>query len=172
MPPQKNSGNKSVKRESGVVLKNRKFIQAFLEDVREDSDVSDIYVARVMKKMGNGRMEVFYVDNKQHPHVVQSIIRGSFRGKGKRSVWIDDNSVVIIADSGIGGSAAFEIMAVLSQDEIHDLKKTKEVDPRILAMNIMDTAQLMSDQPMIPENGFEFDVSATKQEEEIDIDNV
>jgi hypothetical protein len=172
MPPQKNSGNKSVKRESGVVLKNRKFIQTFLEDVREESDVSDIYIARVMKKMGNGRMEVFYVDNKQHPHVVQAIIRGSFRGKGKRSVWIDDNSVVFIADSGIGGSAEFEIMAVLSADEIRDLRKMKEVDQRILAMDITDTNQLMSDRPMIPENGFEFDISASKEDEEIDIDNL
>jgi hypothetical protein len=172
MPPQKNSGNKSVKRESGVVLKNRKFIQTFLQDVREESDTSDIYVARVLKKMGNGRMEVFFVDSKQHPHVVQAIVRGSFRGKGKRSVWIDDNSVVIIADSGIGGSAAFEIMAVLSQDEIHELKKTKEVDPRILAMNLMDTAQLMSDKPLVSENGFEFDISESKQDEEIDIDNL
>lgn len=171
MPPQKNSGNKSVKRESGVVLKNRKFIQTFLQDVREESDVSDIHIARVIKKMGNGRMEVFYVDSKQHPHVVQAIIRGSFRGKGKRSVWIDDNSIVIIADSGIGGSAAFEIMAMLSPDEIHELKKTKEVDPRILAINVTDSAQLMSDQPLKLENGFEFDISENK-EEEIDIDNV
>lgn len=172
MPPQKNSGNKSVKRESGVVMKNRKFIQTFLQDVREESDTSDIYIARVLKKMGNGRMEVFYVDSKQHPHVVQAIIRGSFRGKGKRYVWIDDNSIVIIADSGIGGSAAFEIMAVLSQDEIHDLKKTKEVDPRILAMNITDSVQLMSDRPLITENGFEFDISEPIPEEEIDIDNL
>lgn len=153
-------------------MKNRKFIQTFLQDVREESDTSDIYIARVLKKMGNGRMEVFFVDSKQHPHVVQAIIRGSFRGKGKRSVWIDDNSIVIIADSGIGGSAAFEIMAMLSTDEIHELKKTKEVDPRILAINVTDTAQLMSDQPLKVENGFEFDTSENKEDEEIDIDNL
>jgi hypothetical protein len=171
MPPQKNSGNKSVKRESGVVLKNRKFVSAFLEDMREESDTSDIYIARVLKKMGNGRMEVFYVDSKQHPHVVQSIIRGSFRGKGKRSVWIDENSIVIIADSGIGGSGEFEIMALLSPDEMHEIKKIKEVDARIFATDIMDTNQLMSDRPLVVENGFEFDISENK-EEDIDIDNL
>ncbi len=169
MPPQKNSGNKSVKRESGVVSKNRKFIQCFLEDVREETNLSDVFVARIIKKMGNGRLQAFYVDDKQRPHIVQTIIRGSFRGKGKRSVWIDENSVVILADSGISGSAEFEIMAVLSGDEVRDLRKLKEVDPRIIATNIMDSSQLMSDIPVVSETGFEFDNIEPTEEDINDI---
>jgi hypothetical protein len=169
MPPQKNSGNKSVKRESGVVSKNRKFIQSFLEDVREETNLTDVFVARIIKKMGNGRVQAFYVDNKHFPHIVQAIIRGSFRGKGKRSVWIDDNSIVILADSGIGGSAEYEIMAVLSPDEVRDLRKLKEIDPRILATNIIDTSQLMSDKPISSESGFEFDNIEPTEEEINDI---
>jgi hypothetical protein len=169
MPPQKNSGNKSVKKESGVVVKNRKFIRSFVDEMREESDVSDIYVARVLKRMGNGRMEVFYLDNQHRPHMTQAIIRGSFRGRGKRSVWIDENSIVIVADSGLGGSAEFEIMALLSSDEIRDIRKVKELDPRILATDVMDASQLMTDQPSLAEPGFEFD---NVVQTEADIDNI
>ena len=62
-------------------------------------------------------------------------------------------------------------MAVLSPEEMHELKKMQEVDARIFATDIMDSTQLMSDRALIVENGFEFDISEQK-EEEIDIDNV
>ena len=170
MPPQKNSGNKGAKRETGVSTKNRKFIQSFLEDSGGQDSIEDVYVARIIKKMGNGRVQVFFVDNNGKPQTVQGIIRGTFRGKAKRSVWIEDNSIVLLADSEIAGPAQFEVMAVLSADQVHDLKKVKEnIDPRVLAVDITDTTQLMSKNPIDIGGGFEFDAPDT---EEVDIDDI
>ena len=170
MPPKKNSGNKGAKRETGVSAKNNKFIQSFMDDIRKEGIITDVYIARIIKKMGNGRVQAFFVDNTSKPRTVQGVIRGSFRGKGKRSVWIEDNSIVVIADSGIGGSAEYEIMAVLSPDQVHELKKVKELDPRILAMDVTDSEQLMSGKPLNSDGGFEFDTLA--EEDEVDIDDI
>jgi len=157
MPPQKNSGNKGAKRETGVSTKNKNFIRSFLDEVRDEGNVTNVYVARILKKMGNGRVQAFFVDADTRPHSVQAVIRGSFRGKGKRSVWIEDNSIVILSDSGIGGSAEFEIMALLSNDEVRDLRKVTTIDPRVLATSITDSDQLMSNKIVIPDAGFEFE---------------
>jgi len=171
MPPQKNTGNKGAKRETGVSIKNRKFIQSFLDDIRKEGNVADVYVSRIMRKMGNGRVEAFFVDEKKQPRTVQAVIRGSFRGKGKRSVWIDDNAIVMIADSGIGGSAEFEVVAVVSPEQLRDLRKETEVDPRVVAFGIVDSAVLMSDIPLNDDGGFEFE-AAENVEEEINIDEI
>lgn len=142
MPPQKNSGNRGSKKESAVCSKNNRFVQSLLEDARATGNVEDIYIARILKKMGNGRMEAFYIDAKGVPQTRQALIRGSFRGKGKRGVWIDVGSIVVIADSGISGSAEFEIMAVLSHDQVRDLRKEMDIDPRILAIDNTDADAL------------------------------
>jgi hypothetical protein len=171
MPPQKNTGNKGAKRETGVSMKNRKFVQSFFDDIRNEGSVADVYVSRILKKMGNGRVEAFYVDSEKKPQTVQAVIRGSFRGKGKRSVWIEDNAIVIIADSGIGGSAEFEIVAVLSPEQLRDLRKEMEIDPRVTAFEVVDTEILMSDKP-IDEGGFEFETPEEPELTENQIDDI
>ena len=172
MPPQKNTGNKGAKRETGVSVKNRKFIQSFMDDIRKEGGVEDVYVSRIIRKMGNGRVEAFFIDNEKKPKIVQAIIRGSFRGKGKRSVWIEDNAIVMVADSGIAGSAEYEIVAVLSPENIRDLRKETTIDPRVLAVEVVDPAVLMSDKPLNDDGGFEFEAPEVTEEEEIDIDDI
>ena len=102
MPPQKNSGNKGAKRETGASVKNRKFVQNFLDDLRKDGTVADVHIARILRKMGNGRMEVFYVDRTKKTErgtVTQAKIPGKFSGRGKHSVWMDVGTFVAVADS-------------------------------------------------------------------------
>jgi hypothetical protein len=174
MQPQKNSGNRGSKKESGVSTKNRRFVQNLIDDLRSDADVSEISIARVLSKLGNGRVEIFYVKNDEkgipRSHLEQAIIRGSFRGKGKRSVWIDIGSIVAIANVGLSGSACNEIMAVIPPEQIRDMRKEFNIDPRILAIDMVDEKVLMSDIPM-GEGGFEFEAGEEK-EEEIDIDAI
>jgi hypothetical protein len=169
MPPQKNSGAKSSKRVSGVQAKNARFIQTFMSDIRSEGKAEDVYVSRVIARLGNGRMEVFYMDASNQPQTVQAVIRGSFRGKGKRSVWIDIGTIVVIADSGIAGSAEFEIMAILSADEIRNLRKEIEIDPRIFELDNRDKDMLKSEREAVA-GGFEFE----KAEEigDDDIENI
>jgi hypothetical protein len=178
MPPQKNSGNKGAKSgTTGASLKNRKFVQNFLDDLRADGVVADVHIARIIRKMGNGRMEVFYVDNAKKNTkgaVTQAKIPGKFSGRGKRSVWIDVGTFVAVADSGISGSAEFEIVAVFSPDQMRDISKEFNVDPRILAVDITDAAQLTSKNMQKAEltNGYEFDAVAEEDEEDVDIDDI
>jgi hypothetical protein len=173
MPPQKNAGAKASKRVSGVQSKNSRFIQSYLDDLRSEGKVRDVYVSRVIARLGVGRMEVFYIDSANKPQTAQAVIRGSFRGKGKRSVWIDIGSIVVIADSGIGGSAQFEIMAVLAQDDIDTLRRETVLDPRILDITNVDKDVLKTDRLSL-DGGFEFDKgdAIEEVEEEIDIDDI
>lgn len=166
MPPQKNTGAKASKRVSGVQSKNERFIQSFVSDLRNGDEVTDVYLSRVTGRLGNGRMLLFYMDSDKLPHIVQGVIRGTFRGKSKRSVWIDIGSIVLIADSGISGSATFEIMAVLSDDEIKDIRKVHDIDSRIFDSNILDKDILLSDKPT--ETGFEFETPDEMPDEEVD----
>ena len=170
MPPQKNAGAKASKRVSGVQAKNSRFIQSYLVDLRKEGKVEDVYIGRIIGRLGNGRMEVFYMDNKQKPQTIQAIIRGSFRGKGKRSVWIDIGSIVAIADSGIAGSAEFEILAILDQVDLNALKSETTLDPRVLDTMNTDKDILKSDRP-VADGGFEFE-TIDNEEEEIDIDDI
>lgn len=168
MPPQKNTGAKASKRVSGVQSKNSRFIQSYLDDIHKEGHAEDVYVARVISRLGNGRMDVFYLDATKCPQTTQAIIRGSFRGKGKRSVWIDVGSIIMIADSGIPGSAEFEIMAILDQNDLNNLKREITVDPRILDTANVDKDILKSKNCVVVDNGFEFDTI----NEDIEVDDI
>jgi len=146
MPPQKNSGNRGAKRNSPVDAKNNRFISAYMSDVKAGGDATEgVYVARILNKYGSGRMGVFYMDEENRPKLVQAIIRGSFRGKGKRDVWIDVGSIVIVATSGIGGSREYEIMSVLSDEDVKQLRKEVELDGRLFDINNVDTERLLGE---------------------------
>jgi translation initiation factor IF-1 len=161
MPPQKNAGNRGAKKDSGVSFKNQKFIRDLFSDLKEEGTVDDVFIGRVIKRLGNGRMDVYYVD-KDHPKQTQAVIRGSFRGRGKRSVWIDVGSFVAIASTGVDGSLAFEIAAVLTSDQVRDLYRQGMVDGRIV--NYDSTA-------VTQEAGFEID-NEKQEEEELDINAI
>lgn len=173
MPPQKNSGNKKGKRETGVSVKNRHFIGDLMSDLRQNGHVDDVYLGRVTRKLGNGRVEVFYVAREMEktfdsegndveklvykPYEKQATIKGSFRGKGKHSVWIDVGTAVAVADAGLG---QLMIMAVLTRDQIQEIAKTSYVDERVLN-GISDSAEKAGD-------GIEFDENADLSDGDID----
>jgi len=175
MPPQKNSGNKGAKRETGASVKNRKFVQNFLDDLRAEGTVADVHIARILRKMGNGRMEVFFVDNAKKTEkgtVTQAKIPGKFSGRGKHSVWMDIGTFVAVADSGISGSAEFEVVAVFTPDQMRDIGKEFEVDPRVLAVDVTDAVQLKGSGMKTNSNaGYEFDVIG-ESDEEVDVDAI
>jgi hypothetical protein len=164
--PQKNSGSKRAAKESNVSKKNRNFISLFLGDVANE-DADNIHIARVIKKFGNGRLQVFYVtydaEDKPIAHIQQAKIKSSMRGRGKRSVWIDIGSIVIVAEMDLVG---LEIEAVIDQAGLDQLKKTIKLDQRILAVDNTDEKSLMS--TVAQEDGFEFE----QEEKELDLDKL
>jgi hypothetical protein len=171
MPPQKNSGNKGAKRETGASVKNRKFVHNFLDDLRVEGGVEDVHIGRILRKMGNGRMEVFYVDTTKKTErgsVVQAKIPGKFSGRGKHSVWMDIGTFVAIASTGLGG---FEVAAVFTPDQMREMSKEFNIDPRVLAVDITETSQLTSKNVQSnTTGGYEFDT--IDEEGEVDIDEI
>ena len=153
MPSQKNSGNRGSQRVTPILKKNNSFFDAYMSDVRKDGKVDDVHVGRIIRKLGNGRMEVFYTIG-DRGQIVNASIRGLFRGKGKHSVDMDVNSVVIVSDSGIAGPSQFEIVCLLSLDQIRDLQKVVKLDRRILTFEVTDGVELIKDEVNV--GGFDF----------------
>jgi len=145
MPGQKNSGNKGRKRESGVAVRHRSLITALTDDLYRGRDVDGVHIGRVMRKLGNGRMEVFYVTMESektfdsegndvekkvpHSYETQAIIKGSFRGRGKHSVWVEVGGIVVMNDTGLG---IMEIVGILTQEQLVAISKTSFIDERIM----------------------------------------
>jgi hypothetical protein len=176
MPPQKNSGNRGAKRETSATIKNRRFVQDFLDDLRKEGNVSDVFIGRVIRRMGDGRMEVFYtekVKTENKGRVTQAKIPGRFSGKGKHSVWIDVGTFVAIASTGVSGSAAFEIVAVFTPDQMRDISREFDLDSRITAVDNVDGATLVANKGVMSKDlGFEFGTIEEDDEDEIDVDNI
>jgi len=170
--PQKNSGNRGAKKESGISAKNRRVKSEILNDLRKGDDSREIHIARVLRRFGNGRVEVFYVkpvgtSGDTRGRVGQAVICGSFRGRGKRSVWIDVNSFVAVAESGLGGSVELEIVAVFSPEEMRDVAKEFNLDPRVTAIENIDSSQLLASKMGDNMNsGYEFNDDA------LDVDDI
>lgn len=116
-----------------------------MSDLRQNNHVEDVYLGRVIRKLGNGRVEVFYVAKEKEKtfdhegnevekevyksYEKQAIIKGSFRGRGKHSVWIDVGTAVAVADVGLGN---ITVVAVLTREQLNDIAATSHVDERIL----------------------------------------
>jgi hypothetical protein len=148
------SGHKAQRNSEGSKARhNREFIDDLLDDIRRGEKVEDVYVGRVTRRMGCGRMEVFYIKTvedkddeealafetpvKKAPKIrhvdVQQIIpmRGGLRGKAKRTVWVDIDSLVMIAETGLSGTT-HEIVAVFSPEQVARYRKLKpDADERL-----------------------------------------
>jgi hypothetical protein len=96
---------------------------------------------------------------------VQQIIpmRGGLRGKAKRTVWVDIDSLVMIAGTGLSGTT-HEIIAVFSPEQVARYRKIfPQADERLFLKGGADAA--VADQ-----DGIIFD--ATAEEEEVDVDDI
>ena len=176
------SGHKAQRNSEGSKARNNRcLVDDLLEDIKNGEDVHDVHVARVTKRMGCGRMEVFYLDEvvdekktdnwltgeksvtrKVEQKIVQQIVpmRGGLRGKGKKTVWVDLDSLVMIAETGLAGTT-HEIVAVFSPEHVARLRRLKpDMDERYFLKGTTEAA--------VAESGFEFE----KEHEEVDIDNI
>ena len=148
------SGHKAQRNSEGSKARhNREFIDDLLDDYRRGEKVPEVNVGRVLRRMGCGRMEVFYIKDvvekldeeslaydapvKKAPKVrkedVQQIIpmRGGLRGKAKKTVWVDIDSLVMIAETGLSGTT-HEIVAVFSPEQVARYRKLKpDADERL-----------------------------------------
>ena len=179
------SGHKAQRNSEGSKARhNREFIDDLLDDYRKGETVEDVYVGRVIRRMGCGRMEVFYIKEvedkndeeslafeapvKKAPKIrhvdVQQIVpmRGGLRGKAKKTVWVDIDSLVMIAGTGLAG-ATHEIIAVFSPEQVSAYRRIKpDADERLFLKGGAEAAAANQD-------AIVFDSSAG---DEVDVDDI
>lgn len=134
------SGHKAQRNsESSKARNNREIVDNLLDDYRDGMNTDGVYVGRVMRRMGSGRMEVLYtsveLSDEEGVHKVEHTqimpMRGGLRGKGKKDVWVDPGCLVVIAATGLAGTT-HEIVAVFTPAQIARLRRVKsDLDPRL-----------------------------------------
>jgi hypothetical protein len=153
---------------------NREFIDDLLDDYRNKQDTSGVYVGRVLRRMGCGRMEVFYMVKKkadkfekEREEAVQQIMpmRGGLRGKAKKTVWVDIDSLVMIAETGLAGTT-HEIIAVFSPEQVAKYRNLfPDADERLFMKNGL------TEDDGTQGGGIVFE-EAEEEDGELDVDNI
>jgi hypothetical protein len=76
-------------------------------------------------------MEICHFNEKGEVFLLQAPLRGGMRGKGKKSVWVDIGSVVIVAETELSGKT-HEIIAVMSPEQLAKYRTLMpKADPRL-----------------------------------------
>lgn len=176
------SGHKSQRNSEGSKARhNREFIDELLDDYRKGETVRDVFVGRVLRRMGNGRMEVFYIrevlDNQEEQQLayevkvdptyrkepVQQIIpmRGGLRGKGKGTVWVDIDSLVMIAETGLSGTT-HEIVAVFNPEQVARYRRViPDADERLFLKGGVEHMDEAAKETIV-----------FAEDDEVDVDNI
>jgi hypothetical protein len=161
------SGHRSQRNsESNKTKTNNKFNDALLDDILQEAGTDGVFIARVMRRLGSGMMECFFVQEEEVEHkkrmvdkLVHAPLRGGLRGRGKKDVWIDVGSVVLLANTGLGGTP-WKIMSVFNEKQI---ARYQEIMP---AADKRIFARASTDAPT-EDGGIEFIA-----EEDVDVDDI
>ena len=169
------SGHKSQRNSEGTKARhNREHVDELLDDYRKGEDTKGVYVGRVLRRMGNGRMEVLYFHtvvttedtDERLPtlrtQMVQQVVpmRGGLRGKGKSTVWVDIDALVMLAETGLAGTT-HEIIAVFNPEQVARYRKLfPHADERLFLKS-------GNSDPNATEEGIIFEA-----DEEVDVDAI
>lgn len=171
MPKNTTGGNKAKGRancESERSKKNGRLVEDLMFDLREEDTVNGVHIGRVTRKFGNGRFEVFIVEQLKtgpSPRTLNAPLAGRMRGKGKKDVWVDVDTIVILGSTEMSGSLEFEIIGTISPDRVRDIRKVR---PDLDARLFLSTATAGAD-----EDGVVFEKDEVKEDDgEIDLDTI
>lgn len=166
MPKNVQGGSKHKKgsnSESSTSKKNKKLFDNLLSDIYDGDDIDGIHIGKVMRKMGDGRMEVDFI-SEDRLTTVSARMKGSIRGRGKKDAWIDTGSFVVLNHTGVEGSLAYEIVMPLSPQQVTVMKSEGLIHEH-----------LCKEDKTKPSDGIEFETSAPVEPEpeaEINVDNI
>jgi hypothetical protein len=135
-------------------------VDKLLEDYANGEEITDVFVGKVTRRFGSGRMEVYFMDKNKQSQLMNIPLRGGMRGKGKKSVWVDIDNLVMIAETGLQ-QTTHEIVAVFTEEQVRRLRKVfPEADEKLFIKTAGKIESLEKD-------GFEFEA-----EEDVDVDNI
>ena len=72
-------------------------------------------------------MEVEYFE-KGRLEIVKAPMKGSIRGRGKKDAWVDVGSFVILNETGVVGTMAYDIVMPLNPLQVNKLRKEGQID--------------------------------------------
>ena len=126
------SGHKSQKNSEGSKARNNRLKgDALLDDFVDEASTEGVLIGKVVRRLGCGRMELAHFSDAGEVTMMQAPLRGGMRGKAKKTVWVDIGSLVIVADTELGGKT-HEIIAVLTPEQVARYRKIKPgADPRL-----------------------------------------
>jgi len=152
-------GHKSQRSEDPKAAKNRRLADLWVSDMGNTFPTGTL-LGRVLKKLGNGRVELFAQDEHKKIHDSLNVpLRGGMTGRAKRSCWVDVGSVVLVSSTGLAGTP-YEIFAVLEPGQIATLKKMNTLDERFFIP--MDAGEVPQD------DGYEFDA----EDDDVNVDEI
>jgi hypothetical protein len=157
-------GKKTFTNKSDPIVRN------YIEDLRKD-DTDHVHLARCLKRLGDGRVEVVYCIGEKGV-ISQVIIPGRFRGRAKHSSFVDVGSYLLIAETGVSGPAALEMIALISDLQLETINKISPIDKRVLSK---ENDKEAIEAGKTNEDGFEFDRSAPvvdEKDQPVNIDDI
>lgn len=168
MPKNLQGGSKHKKgsnSESSTSKKTKRMFENILSDL-QDEDLDGVHFGRVIRKLGEGRMEVIFIAN-ERLETVRAPMKGSIRGRGKKDAWVEAGSYVVLNETGLTGSMSHEIVMPLSAVQVAHLRKEGAMDERLFEKTNTESGAA---------DGIEFETAVEEDKEksaqEIDIDTI
>ena len=177
MPKNLQGGSKHKKgsnSESSTSKKNKRLFSNLLSDIYEDEDTEGVHIGRVIRKLGEGRMEVMFIAN-ERLETVRAPMKGSIRGRGKKDAWVDVGSFVILNETGLTGSMSHEIVMPLTPQQIAQLRKEGIIDERLVEKISAESGEgdgIEFETPPTAEEKAKEEEEEDKPAQEIDIDTI
>ena len=136
-----------------------------LKELKKDEELDDeVYVARVIKTLGNARIEVVY-SRGEKVFVEQAKIPGRFTGRARKTMLVIPGVFILVAKTGVVGALALEMVAIVSSKDLSEIKELTFIHPNITSL-VTDETDLTT--RTTADGGFEFE----GREDEINIDDV
>ncbi len=156
-------GGKGHKKTSGKESRgarhNREFTDAFMEDVLSGEKVADVFLGRVIKAFGGGRLSLLMADGKEVTAALKGNLRCS-KGAARHAdnvVACSPGTFVIVQSDEV----VTQVVGVLNRYQVKDLKKAG-----------YEATRGFFEAESGADDGFEWDLEETAADdgEEIDID--
>ena len=108
-------------------VSNRRLINDYLDDCMKDDVEEGLYVGRVLRKLGSGRLEVFYTKKgkTRMEEVTENMPLDVSLKRSLYAVPIDTDVVVLLSETGLGGRER-EILGAFSPEQV---QKYREICP-------------------------------------------
>jgi hypothetical protein len=157
----RHSGDSSKRKSDGIVSD---YIYDLKHKKKGDEPEDEVYVARVIKTLGNARIEVVY-SHDDKVFVGQAKIPGRFTGRAKKTMMVSPGTFILVAKTGVTGALALEMMAIVSREDVARIQDMIPIHANVTSV-VTDTSELQT-RTTAKDDGFVFE-----GQDEIDIDNV